>query len=295
MSWIETYRGVVNRWEVDNVDHFTVEFYFGRFEDATLHLLHAVGLDPVALEGTGHAWVTLDGRVRYQRELRVGDVLHIQSGVIAVDEGGLVLGHHVFDSADGTLTTTVEQRVALVRAGTRAPLSLTPAQQAAARTRQVEWSRTPEVVGPPEPATDDGFIESARDAIKFSEGDMLGEATLAAYIHRFSAALGHMTAAFGMTPAYMTEQRRGFSTFEFKLRLPGMLRTGDLVRVRTGLLHVGNSSLRMLHRMQNARTGEAVASLEQAGVHLDLDARRPTPLPHALRERAKALVVGAAG
>ena len=295
MSWLETYRGTVSRWEVDNVDHFTVAFYFARFEDATLHLLHAIGLDPVALAGTGRACVTLDCRVRYQRELRVGDVLHIASGVIEVDDGGLVVGHHVFDSADGTLCTTVEQRVALVGIGTRAPLPLTPAQRAAARARQIEWSRAPEVVGPPEPATDDGFIESARDSIKPGEVDGLGEATLPAYIHRFSAALGHMIAAFGMTPAYMTEQRRGFSTFELKLRVRGALRAGDLVRVRTGLLHVGNSSMRLLHRMQNGRTGEAVASLEQAGVHLDLDARRPTGLPHALRERAKSLLVGAAG
>ena len=295
MSWLETYRGSVYRWEVDNVDHFTVAFYFARFEDATLHLLHAIGLDPVALAGTGRACVTLDSRVRYQRELRVGDVLHIASGVIEVGDGGLLLGHHVFDSADETLCTTVEQRVALVCIGTRAPLPLAPAQRAAARARQVEWSRAPEVVGPPAPATEEGFIESVRDAVRPDEVDALGEATLPAYIHRFSSALGQMISAFGMTPAYMTEHRRGFSTFEFKLGVPAALHAGDLVRVRTGLLHVGNSSMRLLHRMQNARTGEAVASLEQAGVHLDLDARRPTPLPHTLRERAKALLVGAAG
>src|SRR5262245_30934538 len=49
MNWLETYRGAVYRWEVDNVDHFTVAFYFQRFEDATLALLHALGLDPSAL------------------------------------------------------------------------------------------------------------------------------------------------------------------------------------------------------------------------------------------------------
>ena len=38
MCWLETYRGTVHRWEVDNVDHFTVAYYFARFEDATLAL-----------------------------------------------------------------------------------------------------------------------------------------------------------------------------------------------------------------------------------------------------------------
>jgi acyl-CoA thioesterase FadM len=54
---------------------------------------------------------------------------------------------------------------------------------------------------------------------------------------------------------------------------------------------VGNSSVRILHRLANARTGELVATLEQSGVHLDLDARRPTPLPGPLRARAVAMLV----
>jgi hypothetical protein len=33
-----------------------------------------------------------------------------------------------------------------------------------------------------------------------------------------------------------------------------------------------------------------VAALDQLGVQLDLDARRPTPLPDGMKERAKALV-----
>jgi acyl-CoA thioesterase FadM len=34
-----------------------------------------------------------------------------------------------------------------------------------------------------------------------------------------------------------------------------------------------------------------VATLEQSGVHLDLEARRPAPLPDTLRSRARTLLV----
>jgi acyl-CoA thioesterase FadM len=61
--------------------------------------------------------------------------------------------------------------------------------------------------------------------------------------------------------------------------------------VRSALAHVGNSSMRLLHVMTNERTTERIATLEQLGVHLDMDARRPTPLPDAIRERAKAVLV----
>ena len=45
------------------------------------------------------------------------------------------------------------------------------------------------------------------------------------------------------------------------------------------MLHVGTSSLRLFHVMCDARTGAGLATLHQAGVHLDMDARRPAPPP----------------
>ena len=94
-----------------------------------------------------------------------------------------------------------------------------------------------------------------------------------------------------MTPAYMRGEHRGFSTFEFQLELGAPLRAGDRVRVRSGVLHVGNSSLRLLHVMTREPGGEVVASLEQSGVHFDQDARRPAPAAPALRERALGLLL----
>ena len=49
------------------------------------------------------------------------------------------------------------------------------------------------------------------------------------------------------------------STFEFQLGFLGELHAGDPVRVKTGLLHLGNSSIRVFHRMFNGRSGELVA------------------------------------
>lgn len=292
MSWLETYRGTVYRWEVDQVDHFTVAFYFARFEDATQAILHAVGLDPVALAGSGQACVTVDGYVRYRRELRVGDVLHIRSGVVGVDDDGLRLVHEVIDSADGTVCTTFTQGVALIDRKTRARRPLSPRQREAALARRVEPPAADDgPPPPPAPKNDEGFFDAARDAIKPSELNISGEAAMSAYIHRFSASNAHVLAAFGMTPAYSRQEHRQYSTFEFRLSFPGILRAGDLVLVRSALLHVGNSSIRIGHRMTNAQTNELVATLEQAGVHFDTEARRPAPLPPSLRERALQLLV----
>jgi acyl-CoA thioesterase FadM len=291
VSSIETYRGTVHRWEVDNVDHFTVAYYFARLDDATLAVLHALRLDPACLRGTGRTCATLACRVSFQRELRVGDILHIRSGVVAVEDDGLLIGHHVFDSGDGALCTTVLQHVGVVEIGKRRPLPLNHSAREAAEPLRIEWTGEATAAPPPAPTGEDGFVDATRDTIKPSEVDVLGEAGSPAFIHRFSAANAQVIGAFGMTPAYMRTEGRGFSTFEFKLGYPGTLRAGDAALVRSALVHVGNSSMRIFHRMTNARTGEVVATLEQSGVHLDLAARRPAPLPDALRTRAKAMLI----
>ena len=290
VSWIETYRGTVYRWELDNVDHFTVAFYFQRFADAILGLLESLELGPPYMARTGRGAVPVDAYVRYMRELRVGDLLHVDSGVIAVEDGDIVTGHKLFDSDAGGVCATVELRTRHVELAGRVPVPLSGAQREAIRARQVTWDgpvRERRAV----PKSDEGFVEAGREYVKPWEIDAYGQCAMSFYVHRFAAANAHAIAAFGMTPAYQREFRRGFSTFEFQLEFLGDLRAGDPVVVRAGLLHVGSSSLRVFHRMSNPRTGELVATLDQLGVHLDMDARRPGPLPEDLKARALAMRV----
>lgn len=289
-GFIETYRGIVFPWDVDIVGHFTVASYFARLEDATLGALEAIGLGPSYMERERRACMTVDCYVRYVEELRDGDILHVQSGVIAADDEGVLLGHKFFNSDTGAVCTTVEQRTLHVQLGGCGRVKLSPAQQAAARARQVAWDG-PARERRPQPRGTEGFLVGARDTVKPWEIDVFGHSAFQFYIHRFSAAGFRVFAAFGMTPAYQREQRRGMSTFEFQLQFFGELHPGDLVTVRTGLLHLGSSSIRIFHRMLNDRTGEVVATLDQFGVHLDVEARRPAPIPDALRERAKAILV----
>ena len=291
---IETCRGSVTAWEVDHVGHFTVAYYHQRIEDAGFVLLEALGLGPTYVRSEGRGCPTTECLVRYQKELRGGDIYHVRSGVVAVEDTALVLGHKLFDSSSGVLCTTVEQRVAHVGLATGEPIPLAAASRRAAEAHRVDWQEPPRERRP-QPRGDEGFVDGALDTVKPSEMGLLGRSALQHYIHRFSSSGGHLMAAFGMTPAYMRTEQRGLSTFEFQLSVAGPLRSGDLVCVQSALVHVGSSSLRMFHRMRNASTGEQVATLEQSGVHLDREARRGVPLPDALRSKAVALLAPTAG
>jgi acyl-CoA thioesterase FadM len=68
-------------------------------------------------------------------------------------------------------------------------------------------------------------------------------------------------------------------------------RLGSAVLVETGIVHLGNSSIRFVHRMRNPADGNEFARLGQFGVQLDLDTRRPAALPETLRAAAARLLI----
>ena len=290
MGWLESYRGTVFAWETDTTDHFTVAYYFDRFSDATLIAMDSLGLGMSYIRQQGRTCASVDCYVRYLSELRAGDGLHIESAPIAVDEKGVKLGHKVFNSETGELACTLEQYTVHFDMQARKAVPLSPEQVERVQGRLVAWDGEPRQERP-DPAGDDGFVDTARDTVKPWEIDLLGHMGFQFYVHRFSNAGLQLLLKLGLTPRFMREQKRGFSTFEFQLRFRRELKAGDHVRIRSALTHLGNSSVCVLHRLYNVETGELSAQLSQYGVLLDMAARRPTRIPAEIRASAEALMV----
>ena len=78
-----------------------------------------------------------------------------------------------------------------------------------------------------------------------------GNFALAAFVHRFTAGCVQALAAIGATASYLETERRGYSTFELALQVTGLPRLGSVVLVETGIVHLGNSSIRL--RAPNVR------------------------------------------
>jgi acyl-CoA thioesterase FadM len=280
-DWTETYRGTVPPWQCDVTEHFTVGYYFDRVEEAEANLADEFGLGDLSRRGDLPR--RLD--VRFARELRAGSSFHVESAALDVDaENGLRLGHRFVDSVTGEIVTWVDEYWDLSAA------PLTPQQRAAIGGRLATWNG-PAGEPRPEPVSTAGFIPTARGRVKPSDLDAAGHFALGAIVLRFSNASGQTGAAVGMDTGFMQQQRRGFSTFELNLRMSGALPVDAPYLIETGIGHLGNSSLRMIHRMTDARDGTEVARLSQYGVNLDLDARRPERWPDDIRARAAALVV----
>ncbi len=281
-NWIETYRGAVPPWQCDVTEHFTVAYYFDRLEEAEANLAEALGLSDLSRRAE------LPRRIatRFVRELRAGASFHVESAPLSVAEGGtgLRFGHRFVDSANGEVVAWFDE----YRNLSAAPA--TPGQRAALAARLGDWNG-PQAESRPEPISTAGFMPTARGRVRPADINVAGQFALGAIVHRFSNASGQIGAVIGMDATFMQRHRRGFSTFELILRMSGELRLDAAYLVETGIAHLGNSSLRMIHRMTDPTTGVEVARLSQYGVNLDLDARRPARWPEDIRQRAQALLV----
>jgi acyl-CoA thioesterase FadM len=277
-DWVETWRGIVTPWECDITEHFTIAYYFDRLGDAASMIAASLGVDDPS-------WpVASRFDVRFARELRAGASFHILSAPLALDDGTLRLGHQFVDSADGEVTTWVLETRATSAA------SLPSATREAISRRASPWPG-PAVEPRPEPNTFEEFIPTARDRVKPADLDPDGNFALAAFVHRFTAGSVQALAAIGATAGYLHAERKGLSTFELTLQVSALPQLGNPVVVETGIVHLGNSSIRFMHRMSDPADGSEFARLGQFGVQLDLDTRRPAALPDALRAAAKRLLV----
>lgn len=264
-AYIETFLGQVYPQEVDATEHFTVACYYEKFEAATWRFLRRQGIDPAAAR-------TTDALTNYTTELRERDIYRIETALIESGDTPII-GHKLYNGETGRLCTEMQQ--------TLTGVSLSGSS--------VEWDgavREERSV----PGDDAGWVRSSVDIARPEEADWTGALSLRGYIRRFGTSNGFVMSAIGMTSEYLTKSRIGLSTFEFQLTLNSVVRPGDMLDVESCLAYLGGSSLRFYHRMRNAETGDDVAGLSQFGVHLDLDARRPSRIPDPIRERYQALL-----
>ncbi|MGE0769343.1 MAG: thioesterase family protein [Hyphomicrobiaceae bacterium] len=280
-EWIETYRGVVSAWECDVVEHFTIAYYFEKFADATQNFVELIGAGE---ELGSHAGSSPSRFVTtFESELRGGAAFHVLSAVTGIDGDTLRVGHQLIDTAKGKPVTWLAESLSL-------PPTLGADLRSRLAARAVAWPG-PKVSEPaPLPASRGNL--SARDRVKPWELDQRSRLSLPDHIHRFSGAGMHFLSSIGMTGAYMHANRRGFSTFLLDIELTSPARVGERIDVHTAVGHLGTTSMRYVHRMIGA-DGRAIASMVQAGVQLDLDARRPTPFPDDIRGNISAILSAA--
>ncbi len=93
---------------IDYNGHMTDSRYLQVFGDAMDALYRRVGVDD-EYRARGHMFYTVESHVRHVGEARMGDTLHADLQVLALDEKRLQVFHRLRRSRDGSLVATAEQ------------------------------------------------------------------------------------------------------------------------------------------------------------------------------------------
>ncbi len=107
-EWIETFRGVVYPWHCDHLGHMNVQHYVGMFDQASFHLLAALGIDLEDSRSGGEFLVDVQHTVQYKAEQRAGSLVRIESAVTKIGTTSLTLVHRMFNCRTGVLAATSE-------------------------------------------------------------------------------------------------------------------------------------------------------------------------------------------
>ena len=116
--------------------------------------------------------------------------------------------------------------------------------------------------------------------------DHVGHMNIMWYVGKFDEANWNLFARIGLTPSYLRESGRGMAAVQQNISYISELLAGDIVEVKSKLLEIREKSIRFVHEMRNAETGEIAATCEITGVHLDRQARKSAPFEDMIRTTA---------
>jgi acyl-CoA thioester hydrolase len=116
--------------------------------------------------------------------------------------------------------------------------------------------------------------------------DHAGHLNIQFYVGKFDEANWNFFGRLGVTSSYMRASDCGVAGVQQNLTYRREMFPGDLIEITTQLLAIGERSVRFLHEMRDAVTGETTATCEMTAAHLDRRTRKSTPWPREIREEA---------
>lgn len=129
------------------------------------------------------------------------------------------------------------------------------------------------------------MIETYRGCAYPDQMDHMGHMNVRWYVAKFDEASWQLFSAIGLSNRTMIERGCGMAAVEQTLRYSAEVHAGDVLLVRSVVRAVTRQTLRFEHHMTNLETEQEVSHCRTIAVHLNLQTRRPTPLPDSVRTR----------
>jgi|ERR1044072_294371 acyl-CoA thioester hydrolase len=93
MDGLLTYKGTVFPWHCDEMGHMNVMWYVGKFDEATRHFFHEIGITPAFVRETRRGMAAVEQTIQYKRELRAGDIVSVRSVLLEIKDKSVRFTH----------------------------------------------------------------------------------------------------------------------------------------------------------------------------------------------------------
>jgi acyl-CoA thioester hydrolase len=293
---VEVWRGGVNAWQCDQMGHLNVRFHVAHAMEGLAGLAGALGMTQAFAPRGASTLQVREHHIRFLREARLGDPLHMTAGVLELGEDdarlALLLMH-----AGGAAATIVQTVVRHVETSERRRFPWPGAVRRKADSLKV---RIPDGLGPRslEPGasiahttlakTDSaGLKPYAAGTFGPEDCDVFGRVAP----HRLMARM-HDGAGIGIAMMRTAVgEDIGFAVVEYRIvyfEPPG---PGDRFLVRSGLVQAEPRRIGWTYWAFDAETGAPIATARSVLVPFDLEARKAMTLADDAVAKLKAQVV----
>lgn len=293
------YIGSANAWEMDENDHLNVRFHLERAMAGLAHLGAALHMPRAFAADAGATLLPLDAHIRFIREARTCERLIMHGGVLELGESDvrvcLDMRH-----GDGAPCSAFTLRAAhaeprdLKAFGwsqqTRAAAGpLMCAQPAHAAPRSIDPKRASSAPSLAR-AEQLGVLRTGGFLVTPDQCDAFGRMRAEWVFGRASDSVPNLLSAWREMLAEAVAEAGthaftpGGAVVEARMVFRHWPRAGDLIEVRSGVVEVGEKTVRLMHWLLDPVSGGCWASVEVVSVTIDTDSRKIVAAPPAVRE-----------
>ncbi|MGB1088680.1 MAG: acyl-CoA thioesterase, partial [Alphaproteobacteria bacterium] len=115
-----TYRGMVNRWHIDDMGHMNVRFYLDKASQAQRAYLAHIGLGQTQRTALNIKPQARDHHLRFLKECHSGASLFARTAPVEISDTGLRLCTEICRTLDGAVCATMTSETVLVDAQSNA-------------------------------------------------------------------------------------------------------------------------------------------------------------------------------
>ncbi|MGE0740582.1 MAG: thioesterase family protein [Hyphomonadaceae bacterium] len=296
------YRGSVNTWECDEGRHLNVRFHIERAMIGLAYMAQALELPRAFTAAAGSTLTPLEAHVRFLKEARPADALFSHGGVVKMGDSDAVVCLDM-RHADGAPASCMTLKVAHVETRGFRAFPWSARSRAAAKRLQCALPahakpRSIDVAATPSAASRDAAIAAGATRIGATsvfpdQCDAFGRLRLEHFIGRISDSVPNFLAGWRQTMAENGVTPAG-AVVEARLVVRRVPRAGDLIEIYSGIVEVGEKTLRLVHWLCDPETGHAWASMEAVALTFDIATRKTIAPSPAARERMRGHLVNLA-